>query len=174
MHLVTAIQLHASPDKTYRLFQLALWTYAAIPPLARDLSVTSKLTNLYSSAELALSVICSSLLTIPQFYRHIGPKITSKLSSSRKNNSCRSGNGPVPRNPNRPIPQWHDLFDTNSTITTHTENYLELNESIDWQSPKTTIQDGKDARSTNTTGNCINRCEVSEESVLEAGIVKTV
>lgn len=127
--------------------------------------------NVYSSAELALGVICSSLLTIPQFYRHIVPKITSRFSSSRRNVSSRSGNGPVPRNPNRPIPQWHDLFDTNTTITTRTENYLELTESIDWQSPKTTIQGGKDTQNANTMG---NKYDVPGGPGLEAGIVKTV
>lgn len=27
MHLVTAIQVKGNPDKTYRMFPLALWTY---------------------------------------------------------------------------------------------------------------------------------------------------
>ncbi|MCJ1342723.1 hypothetical protein MMC31_000911 [Peltigera leucophlebia] len=144
------------------------------PPLGAKFFGTSKLTNTYSSAELALGVICSSLLTMPQFYRHVGPKIASKLSSSRKNDSSRGGNGPVPRNPNRPIPQWHDMFDTNTTITDRTENYLELNDSVDWQSPKTTIQGGKDAQRPNTMGNYINRYDASEETALEAGIMKTV
>lgn len=142
------------------------------PPWREIFRGSLKLTNIYSSAELALGVICSSLLTMPQFYRHIGSKITSKLSSRGKNNSSRSG--PVPRNPNRPITQWHDLFDPNTAITTGTENYLELDEIGDWQTPKTTIQGGKNAQSPNTTGNYSKSYDVSEDSALEAGIVKTV
>lgn len=34
MHLVTAIQVNGNPDKTYRMFPLALWTYGI--PLKRD------------------------------------------------------------------------------------------------------------------------------------------
>ena len=144
------------------------------PPWREIFRRPLKLTNSYSSAELALGVICSSLLTMPQFYRHIGPKITSKLSFSRKTNRSRSGNGPVPRNPNRPITQWHDLFGPNTAINTCTENYLELNENVDWQSPKTTIQGGKNAQSADTTGNYSRSCDFSEDSALEAGIEKTV
>lgn len=38
----------------------------------------------YSTAELALGVTCSSLLTMPHFFRHVVPKVASKLSSGHK------------------------------------------------------------------------------------------
>lgn len=41
MHLVTAIQVIDSPDKTYRMFPLALWTYG-IPLRSNRVSIRAK------------------------------------------------------------------------------------------------------------------------------------
>lgn len=131
-----------------------------------------------SSAEIASGVICSSLLTMPHFYRYVAPRICGRLFSRRKNPSSVGGSGsnkaaPALRNPSKPPPHWHDLYDT---TTSRQDNYLELNENTDWQSPTTTIQGGG-SQNSSSGEKCSGRRagnDVSDESAMESGIVKTV
>lgn len=113
---------------------------------------------------------------MPHFFRHITPKIASKLSFTRSSqsgsNRARQSGGrnrmaslvPV-RRALKVVPQWHDHYDTTTTTTSITtkprrDSYLELNTggSGDWRSPTT------DGSGTQRSG------PVDEE----AGIVRTV
>lgn len=125
-------------------------------------------------AEIASGITCGSLLTMPHFFRYFAPKIASKLYFTRSSGS--GSNRPsrgsarnrlaslVPvRRANKPVPQWHDHYDTTTTTTSITtkprhDSYLELNNSGDWRGPTTEIKGER-------------RVGPVDE---EAGIVKTV
>lgn len=111
---------------------------------------------------------------MPHFFRHVAPRIASKFSSSRKTPKDSKGSGPEKPAPDDPKqqskpPHWHDLYDT--TTSSRQDAYLELNESHDWHSPTTTIHGGTQPVS-ETNG--WKELVVSEESAMEAGIMKTV
>lgn len=137
--------------------------------------------NLRSTAELASGVTCSSLLTIPHFFRHIRPKFLDKLSSSRKTPGSGSDGEskrtkrntlPAARHSKQP-PHWHDLYDT-TTSGSRMDTYLELHDSNDWQSPVTKIHGGLQQLPSTEKGSWGQPLLVSEEAAMEAGIRKTV
>lgn len=127
--------------------------------------------NLHSTAELALGVTCSSLLTMPHFFRHVMSKIkgTKRAKSTFVSEASRS----------KPPPHWHNVFDT-TTSGSRQDNYLELQDSPDshdWRSPKTTIHGQLQyPPPTKMTGTVSSREPVvtSKEAAMEAGILKTV
>ena len=94
MHLVTSVASAKSPDKTYYLFPVAMWTYVTLKsPPPQHLSYPSNRTHHNHSsqadrrtvtrnsiAEIASGIVCSCLITMPHFFRHMAPKIASKLS----------------------------------------------------------------------------------------------
>ena len=137
--------------------------------------------NLHSTAELASGVTCSSLLTVPHFFRHVTPKVFGKLSSSRKTpgsgsdeESKRTKRTSVPaaRHSKQP-PHWHDLYDT-TTSGSRLDTYLELHDSNDWQSPVTKIHGGLQQLPSTKKGSWGESVVFSEEAAMEAGIRKTV
>ena len=142
---------------------------------------SSKL-NSYSTAEQASAVTCSSLLTMPPFYRHVAPKIASMLSSSHKSPGGGGGSDDSKKVQPPIVPgarhlkmssHWYDLYNT-TTSGSRLDTYLELHDSPDWQSPMTTIHGGSPHLSSAEQGSRGEADVTSEEVIIEAGIVKTV
>lgn len=112
--------------------------------LPKEKGLLSEL-NLYSTAELASGVICSSLLTMPHFFRHVAPKIVNRLSSIHRipgigeSKNAKTTIVPGARH-SKPPPHWHDLYDTvdSTTSGSRLDTYLEVHDSHELQSPTTT------------------------------------
>lgn len=68
---------------------------------------------------------------MPNFFRHVAPKIASKLHSRKKNSSLNKIASTVSSRSRKIIPHWHDRYDPGSR---HSE-YLELGEGNVWHSP---------------------------------------
>lgn len=116
---------------------------------------------------------------MPHFFRHVVPKIASKLSSRRKTpgSGSEESNGVkpafVPGVRHSKAPHWHDLYDT-TTSGSRLDTYLELHDSHDWQGPMTTIHGGVQHPLSAEKGSLDESVVISEEAAMEAGIMKTV
>ncbi len=84
-----------------------------------------------SVAEITSGIVCGCLITMPNFFRHVAPKIASKLHSSKKNSSLNKFASIVSSRSHKSVPQWHDRYDLSPR---HSE-YLELGEDNVWHSP---------------------------------------
>ncbi|CAD6591223.1 MAG: hypothetical protein ASARMPREDX12_005038 [Alectoria sarmentosa] len=122
MHLVTSVASARSPDKTYYLFPVALWTIA----------------------EIASGIVCGCLITMPHFFRHFAPKIVSKLSLSRPSRSTGGSKlaSFVPVRASK-VPDWSGLYE--SASRGGKDDYMELGESNAWHGATTTIIEHVDA-----------------------------
>ena len=121
-----------------------------------------------SAAEITSGIVCGCLITMPNFFRHFIPKITSKLHSSNKSGSLKKIASLVPSASRKSVPQWHDRYDPTSR---HSE-YLELGENNTWHSPAKGTEAGVRPIPANAAWSDPN---VPKRGVdLESGIMKTV
>ncbi|KAL9127418.1 MAG: hypothetical protein Q9217_003714, partial [Psora testacea] len=129
MHLATSVSSAKSKDKTYYLFPVALWTLA----------------------EITSAIVCGCLITMPNFFRHFAPKLVSRLSFSRYNNSRDSGSGRGSRKITALVPvrarpdQWGGYQSDEDTMKDK-DIYMELGESNTWTTPTPAMvpQEGND------------------------------
>lgn len=143
MHLVTSVASAKSPDKTYYLFPVAMWTIA----------------------EIASGIVCGCLITIPHFFRHFAPKIVSKFTSLTRSSSTPqtktiSKPKPAPFRSRFPFPSsfvrsTNKVSDWTSSSAAYDSSpgttrgdrmsYMELGESHAWQKPAPAmVADGND------------------------------
>lgn len=88
---VVSFKIVGSHDQTYDLIPLALWSYA-IPPSLNTPPRPFQTSHAHwpsppiftRDAEIALGIMCSCMPTLPKFFRHLVPKIKSRVSSYRK------------------------------------------------------------------------------------------
>ena len=88
VRMAKSIEGGGNPDATYHLFQVQLWTFVN----SSSLHCLDKLTDGYArEVEITTGLICGCLPILPALFRHMNPRIQSKISSTAGSNLPKLG-----------------------------------------------------------------------------------